>query len=147
MLKLDILVLPHAIDLPLPEHMTEGSAGVDLYAAIDQPFTINPMDRIIVPNGICISVPLGYNAEIRPRSGLALRYGITVLNAPGTIDSDYRGELKTLVVNLGTECFKIERGMRISQLILQKYEKIEWNVTDFLDKTVRSNSGYGSTGE
>ncbi len=145
-MKLDIVVLPHGENLQLPEHMTSGSAGMDLRAAIDEPIELKPMDRIAVPNGICIAVPQGYNVEIRPRSGLAFKHGITVLNAPGTVDSDYRGELKTLLINLGSESFIIERGMRISQLVLQKYETVEWNCVDSLDDTLRSEGGYGSTG-
>lgn len=145
-MKLDIVVLPHGENLQLPEHMTSGSAGMDLRAAIDEPIELKPMDRVAVPNGICIAVPQGYNVEIRPRSGLAFKHGITVLNAPGTVDSDYRGELKTLLINLGSENFVIERGMRISQLVLQKYETVEWNCVDSLDDTLRSEGGYGSTG-
>ena len=145
-MKLDIVVLPHGENLQLPEHMTSGSAGMDLRAAIDEPIELKPMERIAVPNGICIAVPQGYNVEIRPRSGLAFKHGITVLNAPGTVDSDYRGELKTLLINLGSETFIIERGMRISQLVLQKYETVEWNCVDSLDDTLRSEGGYGSTG-
>ena len=145
-MKLDIVVLPNGEGLQLPEHMTSGSAGMDLRAAIDEPIELKPMDRVAVPNGICIAVPQGYNVEIRPRSGLAFKHGITVLNAPGTVDSDYRGELKTLLINLGSESFIIERGMRISQLVLQKYETVEWNCVDSLDDTIRSEGGYGSTG-
>ena len=145
-MKLDIVVFPHGENLQLPEHMTSGSAGMDLRAAIDEPIELKPMERIAVPNGICIAVPQGYNVEIRPRSGLAFKHGITVLNAPGTVDSDYRGELKTLLINLGSETFIIERGMRISQLVLQKYETVEWNCVDSLDDTLRSEGGYGSTG-
>ena len=145
-MKLDIVVLPHGENLQLPEHMTSGSAGMDLRAAIDEPIELKPMERMAVPNGICIAVPQGYNVEIRPRSGLAFKHGITVLNAPGTVDSDYRGELKTLLINLGSESFIIERGMRISQLVLQKYETVEWNCVDSLDDTLRSEGGYGSTG-
>ena len=145
-MKLDIVVLPHGENLQLPEHMTSGSAGMDLRAAIDEPIELKPLDRIAVPNGICIAVPQGYNVEIRPRSGLAFKHGITVLNAPGTVDSDYRGELKTLLINLGSKTFIIERGMRISQLVLQKYETVEWNCVDSLDDTLRSEGGYGSTG-
>ncbi len=145
-MQVDIKVLQHGFLNELPNFATVGSAGLDLRAAIFDSIIIKPLEREIVPTGICISVPDGYNAELRPRSGLAFKNGITVLNGPGTIDSDYRGEIKVLLINLGKDNFSIERGMRIAQIVFQKYEKIKWNKVQFLDDTDRADGGYGSTG-
>ena len=142
----NVKVLDHGKDLELPQYATEGSAGLDLKAAIDNETVIRPMERKLIPTGLSMAIPEGYEAQIRPRSGLAFKKGITVLNTPGTIDSDYRGEVKVLLINLGSEDFVVEKGMRIAQLVVKKYEKIEWNEVESLDDTSRSGGGYGSTG-
>lgn len=144
--KVDVKILDHGKDLELPHYATEGSAGLDLKAAIDEETVIRPMERKLIPTGLSMAIPDGYEAQIRPRSGLAFKKGITVLNTPGTIDSDYRGEVKVLLINLGTEDFVVEKGMRIAQLVVKKYEKIEWNEVESLDDTSRAGGGYGSTG-
>ena len=143
---IDVKILDHGKDLDLPQYATEGSAGLDLKAAIDEAIVIRPMERKLVPTGLSMAIPEGYEAQIRPRSGLAFKKGITVLNTPGTIDSDYRGEVKVLLINFGTEDFLVEKGMRIAQLVVKKYEKIEWNEVESLDDTSRAGGGYGSTG-
>ena len=140
--------LPHALDLSLPAYATDGSAGVDLVAALPAPLPISlaPMTRTLVATGICIMLPRGFEAQIRPRSGLAAKHGITVLNAPGTIDSDYRGEIKVLVINLGADRFVIERGMRIAQMIVAPVTHIAWQENSVLVETRRGVGGFGSTG-
>ena len=145
-MKLPILRLPHARDLPLPAYATEGSAGMDLLAAVPEDVELAPGKRLLVPNGIAIELPLGYEAQVRPRSGLAAKHGITVLNTPGTIDSDYRGELKTVLINLGEEPFVITRGMRIAQMVIARHERAELVETKELSDTARGASGHGSTG-
>jgi len=145
-MKVDIKVLDHGKGLELPHYATEGSAGVDLKAAVDESIVIRPMERKLIPTGLSMAIPEEYEAQIRPRSGLAFKHGITVLNTPGTIDSDYRGEVKVLLINLGKEDFVVERGMRIAQLVVEKYEKVQWNVVESLDDTSRAGGGYGSTG-
>lgn len=145
-MKVDIKILDHGKGLDLPHYATEGSAGVDLKAAVDEAVTISPLERKLIPTGLSMAVPENYEAQIRPRSGLAFKHGITVLNTPGTIDSDYRGEVKVLLINLGKEDFVVERGMRIAQLVVEKYEKVQWNVVESLDDTSRAGGGYGSTG-
>ena len=132
--------------MELPHYATEGSAGMDLKAAIEEEIIIHPGDRMLEPTGISISLSMYYEAQIRPRSGLAFKNGITVLNTPGTIDSDYRGEVKVLLINLGKEDFVVEKGMRIAQMVVEKFEKVEWNVVSSLDDTSRAGGGYGSTG-
>lgn len=132
--------------LPLPEIQTNFSAGVDLLAAIDSTLVIKPSERKIVPTGISIALPEGYEAQIRPRSGLAIKNGISVLNAPGTIDSDYRGEIGVILINFGNNTFKIEHGMRIAQMVVSPVVSITWKETDELSKTTRGNKGFGSTG-
>jgi dUTP pyrophosphatase len=146
MLTIPIKIFPHGAGLDLPHYATPGSAGMDLRAAIDTAIVLKPMARYAVPTGVSIALPEGYEAGIRPRSGLAYHNGITVLNTPGTVDSDFRGELKVLLINLGEEDFTLERGFRIAQLVVQKYEKIAFNVVEFLDDTERAAGGYGSTG-
>ena len=143
---IEVKVLENGEGLELPSYATEGSAGVDLRAAIDGNIVIRPTERALVPTGIGIALPMGYEAQIRPRSGLALKHGVTVLNTPGTIDSDYRGEIKVLLINLGENDFSIERGMRIAQLVVARYEKLAWKVVQLLDETSRAGGGYGSTG-
>jgi len=132
--------------LSLPEIQTNFSAGVDLLAAIDNTLVIKPSERKIVPTGISIALPEGYEAQIRPRSGLAIKNGISVLNTPGTIDSDYRGEIGVILINFGNNTFKIEHGMRIAQMVVSPVVSITWNETDELSKTTRGNKGFGSTG-
>ena len=136
----------HGKDLDMPHYMTEGSAGVDLRAAINEMIVLKPMERRLIPTGFVIALPNNFEAQVRPRSGLAYKNGVTVLNSPGTIDSDYRGEIKVLLINLGNEDFIIERGERIAQMIIQKCEKAIFSVVDKLDETGRSSGGYGSTG-
>ncbi|RST70078.1 dUTP diphosphatase [Candidatus Aquarickettsia rohweri] len=142
-----ITKLPNYKDLPLPKHATQQSAGVDLVAAIENNISIKPGQIELVPAGISIAIPEGFEGQVRPRSGLSFKHGITVINAPGTIDSDYRGEIKVPLINLGNKNFTIERGMRIAQLVIAKYEKIEWNLVDQLHiNNSRGDAGFGSTG-
>jgi dUTP pyrophosphatase len=146
--KVNIIKFETLGDLSLPKYATSGSAGMDLVAALrpGETRTLKPMQRMLIDTGIAISLPEGYEAQVRPRSGLALAYGITVLNAPGTIDSDYRGEIGVLLYNSGDQDFTITRGMRIAQLVVSKYEKVEWNVVLDLSATERGAGGFGSTG-
>ena len=130
----------------LPEYQTALSAGMDLKANTSEPIVLNPMQRELIPTGIYIQLPEGYEAQIRPRSGLAAKYGITVANAPGTIDADYIGEIKVILINLSKEKFVINPGERIAQMVISKYEKIEWNEVSELEKTDRGEGGFGSTG-
>ena len=131
---------------PLPEYKTDGSAGMDLRANSSEPIILKPMQRTLVPTGIFMELPQGYEGQVRPRSGLAYKHGVTVANAPGTIDSDYRGELKVILVNLSNEEFTIHDGDRIAQLILAKHNWIEWKEVDSLDDTTRGEGGFGHTG-
>ncbi len=133
-------------DIPLPSYATAGSAGMDLYAAVSTPLTIHPGDIVLVPTGVAIALPDGYEAQVRSRSGLALRYGIFALNAPGTIDSDYRGEIKVILAHIGKDIFVVERGARIAQLVIARYEKIRWEEVEQLPPTSRGEGGFGSTG-
>lgn len=152
-LKVNVIQLPHGKNFPLPSHATKDSAGVDLYAAIDAPLTLKPMERKLIPTGIAIAIPQGMEGQIRPRSGLAYKNGVTVLNAPGTIDADYRGEVKVLLINLSLEDFIIEPSMRIAQMVLANYQKIEWALVEDLeehttpDASLRMAGGFGSTGK
>lgn len=138
--------LPNLKDTPLPHYATEQSAGMDLSAAIDQPIIIKVGQVEIVPTGIAIALPAGTEAQVRPRSGLAAKNSITVLNAPGTIDADYRGEIKAILINHGQEDFTITPGMRIAQMVIAKYEHVQLEETDSLDDTNRGTGGFGSTG-
>lgn len=131
---------------PLPAYETAGSAGMDLRAFIEEKLVLQPLDRKIVPTGLFIELPLGYEAQIRPRSGLAFKSGITVLNTPGTIDADYRGEIKVLLVNLSNEEFTVNNGDRIAQMIISRHETASWEETSELTDTVRGAGGYGHTG-
>lgn len=133
-------------DAVLPQYHTEDSAGVDLAAAIDEPIVLKPLERKLIPTGLAIEVPKGYEAQVRARSGLSLKHGITAANGVGTVDADFRGELCAILVNLSNEDFTIEPGMRVAQMILKKYETIEWQESDELSQTKRGESGYGSTG-
>lgn len=132
---------------PTPEYKTEGSAGMDLYANTTFETTIAPLQRCLVPTGIFISLPKGYEAQVRPRSGLAAKNGITVLNTPGTIDSDYRGEIKVILVNLSKDDFVLKPGERIAQMVIAKHEVVEWEEVEVLDETERGEGGFGSTGK
>lgn len=148
MTKINISVqkLAHANDLNLPAYATEQSAGMDLEAAVEAPLTLKPGERQLVPTGLAIALPAGYEAQIRPRSGLALKHGVTVLNTPGTIDADYRGEIKVILANLGTEPFTVERGMRVAQMVVAAHAHIAWEPCETLPETSRGAGGFGSTG-
>jgi dUTP pyrophosphatase len=148
MVAVPILRLPHAQDLPLPAYETALSAGMDLRAAIPEsaPITLVPGARALVPTGLAIALPPGFEAQVRPRSGLALKHGITCLNSPGTIDADYRGELKVILINLGQEPFTIARGERIAQMIVAPVVQAVWTEVETLDQTARGAGGFGSTG-
>jgi len=132
--------------LPLPSYATTQSAGLDLMAAIQDDTILKPLQRKSIPNGISIALPEGYEAQIRPRSGMAIKFGITTLNAPGTIDSDYRGEICTILINLSTEDFVITPGMRIAQMVIAQYTRIGWNIVPELPSSERDVGGFGSTG-
>jgi dUTP pyrophosphatase len=145
-MKVGIKRLPHAANLPLPAYATAGSAGLDLLAAIDADIELAPGARMAVPCGIAIELPLGVEAQVRPRSGLALNHGITCLNAPGTIDSDYRGEIKAILINHGDAPFRITHGAKIAQMVIARHEQAELLETDSLSDSVRGAGGFGSTG-
>ena len=138
--------LPHGAGLALPDYATELSAGVDLLAAVEADVVLRPGERRLIPSGIAIALPAGTEAQVRPRSGLALKHGITVLNAPGTIDADYRGEVGVILINLGQEPFTINRGDRIAQLVIAAYTRARWQVVEALDDSARGAGGFGSTG-
>jgi len=131
---------------PLPKYATPRSAGMDLRANLEEPVTLKPGERKLISTGLCISLPEGYQAEVRPRSGLALKHGVTVLNSPGTIDSDYRGEIGVILINHSDEDFVIQKGERIAQMVIACHEKAEWVPVDSLDDTERGDGGYGHTG-
>ncbi|MBV1830516.1 dUTP diphosphatase [Komagataeibacter sp. AV436] len=145
-LPIQVRRLAHAHDLPLPAYATEGAAGMDLLAAVTEPMTIAPGGRALVPTGLCVALPRGYELQIRPRSGLALRHGVMLPNAPGTIDEDYRGEIGIIVMNAGDAPFVVERGMRIAQGVLAPVVRGEWVEYAELDETTRGAGGFGSTG-
>lgn len=131
---------------PLPKYNTKGSSGMDLYANIDKSVVLKPLDRILVPTGLYISIPNGYEAQIRARSGLSLKHGITLANGIGTIDSDYRGEIGVILINLSNEEYTINKGDKIAQLVLTKYKKVEFEEVNSLDNTERNDGGFGHTG-
>ena len=131
---------------PLPQYATALSAGLDLKANLEKPVTLGPLERALVPTGLFIALPEGYEAQVRPRSGLAAKHGITVLNSPGTIDADYRGEVCVILVNLSNEPFEIVPGERIAQLVVAAFEQVQWESVDVLDDTERGTGGFGSTG-
>ncbi len=133
-------------ELPLPKYATEGAAGMDLYAAVPEPLEMHPGDIVLVPTGIAIALPPGYEAQVRSRSGLALRYGVFALNAPGTVDSDYRGEIKVILAHIGKVPLVIKYGDRIAQLVVSRYEKVQWEEVTHLPQTARGEGGFGSTG-
>ncbi len=132
---------------PLPAYETLHAAGMDLRAFLTESVSLEPGQRTLIPTGLFMEIPVGYEAQIRPRSGLAFKHGITVLNSPGTIDADYRGEIKVLLINLGTEPFIIQQGERIAQMIIAKHETAEWEIVEKLGETSRGTGGYGSTGK
>lgn len=138
--------LPHARTLPVPTYATDGAAGMDVCAALDEPLTIAPSQIVLVPTGFCMAVPVGFECQVRSRSGLAAKHGIFALNAPGTIDSDYRGEVKVILANFSQEPFIIEPAMRIAQLVVARHERVEWVDVDALPSTDRGEGGFGSTG-
>ena len=140
--------LAHAEGLPLPAYETAHAAGMDLRAAVpeDAPLTLRPGDRHPVPTGLAMAIPPGYEGQVRPRSGLAFRHGVTCLNAPGTVDADYRGEVKVILINLGPDDFIVRRGDRIAQLLIAPVAQASWRETDALDETARGEGGFGSTG-
>ena len=148
MTTLRIQRLPHSGDLALPSYETRGSAGMDLRAAVpaDQPLTLAPGARTLVPTGLKIALEQGYEAQVRPRSGLALKHGITCLNSPGTVDSDYRGEVGVILINHGQDAFVIQRGERIAQMVIARHEQAEMLEVGALDETARGAGGFGSTG-
>ena len=131
---------------PVPAYATEKSAGMDLKANIDEPIVLCPLERAMVPTGLYIALPDGAEAQVRPRSGLAAKYGISVLNTPGTVDADYRGEVKVILVNLSNEPFTVNPGERVAQMVVARYEKVEWEEVEILDETDRGEGGFGSTG-
>lgn len=145
-IKISILKLEHLGELPLPSYATINSAGMDLIAAIKDYVVLKHMERMLIPTGIAIALPEGYEAQIRPRSSLAYKNGITVINAPGTIDADYRGEIFVPIINFAKEDFTIKRGMRIAQIVISQYAQINWNILEELEKTDRNTGGFGSTG-
>jgi len=146
MISIPLTILPHGEGLPLPAYATPGAAGMDAVAAVTETIVLAPGERFPVPLGFCMAIPDGYEVQVRPRSGLALKNGITVPNSPGTIDSDYRGEVKALLINLGQEPFAIERGMRICQLVPAAVTRATLAVVETLDNTQRGAGGFGSTG-
>ena len=133
-------------DIPLPRYMTPHSAGMDICAAVRDSLVLHPGDRVLVPTGFALAIPPGYEAQIRPRSGLAVRHGITVLNSPGTIDSDYRGEVKIALIHLGDQSYTIKRGERVAQMVIQTVSPAKVVIVDTLDETSRNHGGFGSTG-
>lgn len=132
---------------PLPAYETEHAAGMDLRANLEESMRVDPMQRVLVPTGLFIELPEGFEAQVRPRSGLAFKHGITVFNSPGTIDADYRGEIKVILINLSDKAFEIQNGERIAQMIIGKYEKAEWKQVDKLSDTQRGTGGFGHTGK
>jgi len=145
-MKVRIRRLPAARDLPLPSHASPGSAGFDLRAAVEGELVLRPGERLLVPTGIVLEIPPGWEGQVRPRSGLALRQGLSIVNAPGTIDSDYRGEVGVILINLGDAPCGLKRGDRIAQLVISRVEPIEWEEADSLESSGRGDGGFGSTG-
>jgi len=145
-IQMHIQKLPHAADLALPAYATEQSAGMDLLAAVETDTILAPMQRMLIPTGIAIALPAGYEAQVRARSGLTIKNGLCVLNGPGTVDADYRGEIKVILANLGSEPFVITRGMRIAQMVIATYTRINWQEVQELTASTRGAGGFGSTG-
>ena len=144
---IEIITLPHGEGIALPSYKTDGAAGMDIRAAIDKDLIIAPGQRVAVPTGFEFGIPDGFEVQIRPRSGLAYKHGLTVINAPGTIDSDYRGEVKVLLINLGTDDIVIKRGMRIAQMVIAPVTRADFKSVETLSETKRDKGGFGSTGE
>jgi dUTP pyrophosphatase len=144
--EIEVVRLAHAHDLALPHYATAAAAGADLLAAIDHDIELGPLERKIVPTGISIALPVGFEAQVRPRSGLAAKNGVTLVNSPGTIDADYRGEIGVIMINLSREPFRISRGMRIAQLVVARHARAVWREVSELDRTARGAGGFGSTG-
>jgi len=144
--QIEVLRLPHMDGIDLPKFETAQAAGADLRAAISAPIILEPGERKLVPTGFCMALPAGYEAQVRPRSGLALKHGITVLNSPGTIDADYRGEVGVLIINHGEKDFTVSRGDRFAQMVIAPVTQGQFNVVETLSETVRGAGGYGSTG-
>ena len=145
-MKVRIRRLPAARDLPLPSQASPGSAGFDLRAAVDGELVLRPGERLLVPTGVVLEIPPGWEGQVRPRSGLALRHGLTLVNSPGTIDSDYRGEVGVILINLGDAPCTLKRGDRIAQLVVSRVEAVEWEEADTLEDSHRGDGGFGSTG-
>ena len=145
-MKIALKILPHGQGLDLPSYATIGSAGADLRAAVGTPLVIQPGERALVPTGIALALPAKHEGQVRPRSGLAVKFGLTVLNAPGTIDADYRGEIMVPLINLGAEEFVVEHGLRIAQLIIAPFHQADFHIVDDLEDTARGDGGFGSTG-
>ena len=145
--RINVVRLAHGRGLPLPAYQSEGAAGLDLLAAVEHPLRLKPGERALVPTGLVVELPLGFEAQVRPRSGLAFRHGVTVLNSPGTIDADYRGEVQVLLVNLGKASFSIARGERIAQLVVQRVEQVRLTEVKSASTTARGAGGFGSTGK
>jgi len=144
--EIEVVRLAHARDLALPDYATAAAAGADLLAAIEHDIELAPLERKIVPTGISIALPVGFEAQVRPRSGLAAKNGVTLVNSPGTIDADYRGEIGVILINLSKEPFRISRGMRIAQLVVARHARAVWREVSELDRTARGAGGFGSTG-
>ena len=144
--ELNIMPLPHHAGLPMPAYQTASAAGMDLAAAIDADIMLEPAQRLAIATGLAMAIPDGYEGQIRPRSGLAAKHGVTVANAPGTIDSDYRGEIKIILINLGSDAFIIERGMRVAQIVFAKVHLADWKEVAELPESTRAEGGFGSTG-
>ncbi len=146
-MQIQITQTSSASDLPLPAYMSKDAAGMDLVAAIEDSIVLKKGEIKLIPTGLCIAIPSGYEAQIRPRSGLAYKHGITLPNSPGTIDADYRGEIGVIIANYGSEDFTITRGMRIAQMVINKVEIINWELVEELSETARAQGGFGSTGK
>jgi len=147
-IQVELKPLENAVGMQLPSYATKQSAGMDLTAALEDALELGPGDRALIPTGLSIALPAGFEAQIRPRSGLAINHGVTVLNTPGTIDADYRGEIKVILINHGQEPFTIKRGMRIAQMVVERYIQVEWNIVANLNKnSERGEGGFGSTGQ
>lgn len=145
-LEVEVTRLDGAGDLPLPRYMSDGAAGLDLHAAVTEPTVIEPGGIVLIPTGLALALPLGHEAQVRSRSGLAARSGVFVLNSPGTVDADYRGEVGVILANLGREPFRVERGDRVAQLIVARVERVRWVERDALETTARDAGGFGHTG-
>lgn len=146
-MEIELLPMEHAVGLKLPTYATEHAAGMDLTAALEEAIEIGPGERALIPTGLAIGLPAGFEAQIRPRSGLAVKHGVTVLNTPGTVDADYRGEIKVILINHGQDAFTVERGMRIAQMVIARHANVSWKVVKTLDETERGAGGFGSTGK